>query len=345
MRRIIRLHHWWIGKIPPALAVVYLALSRDVHAFDVLVVVRDIALFLVSCLGIGGFGYLLTDAFDVEEDRRSGKDNGWAALEPGARAALVALLLLAAWLPWRWLPHAPVAATLIALEFLLFGVYAVPPMRLKERGFAGIVIDALYAHVLPTMVVWVAFSSVPLGADVLTPALLATWMLLMGIRHLARHQHDDLDRDRIAGVRTFAVGRGREATMRVLAGRVLPLEAAVAALTLLWLAPHAPMLLAGFAAHTAWELHVVRRRWLSPIPPFAAMSDTERHDIYAQRLLSGFVERWLAPLALTTLVLHQPRAIWLVPLHLLVFGSPLRAWWRDVRALPGALPDAPVGAR
>lgn len=344
MRRIIRLHHWWIGKIPPALAVVYLALARDARAFDVLAVVRDITLFLVSCLGIGGFGYLLTDAFDVEEDRRNGKENGWARLTPMARVMALLLLAGGALLPWRWLPHAGIALPLIGLEFLLFALYAIPPVRLKERGFAGIVADALYAHVLPVMVAWVAFASVPFGGDVLIPALLATWMLLMGMRHLARHQHDDLDRDRIAGVRTFAVGRGREATMRVIVRRVLPLEALAAVLALLWLAPGAPMLLAGFAAHATWELHVVRRRWLSPMPPFAAMSDTERHDLYAQRLLSGFVERWLAPLALATLVLHQPRAAWLVPLHLLVFGSPLRAWWHDVRALPRVTPGSPVGA-
>ena len=53
-----------------------------------------VALFLVSCLGIGGLGYLLTDAHDVAEDRRLGKANGWAALTPVSRFALMLALLV-----------------------------------------------------------------------------------------------------------------------------------------------------------------------------------------------------------------------------------------------------------
>lgn len=340
MGKLLRLHHWWAGKIPPAIAVAYLALAPSAPALDGWGAARDIALFLVSCLGIGGLGYLLTDAFDVEEDRRHGKQNGWASLAPRARVFVVVSLFAAAWLPWLWLPHARRGVALVALELVLFALYAVPPIRLKERGIAGIVTDALYAHVLPTMVAWVTFSPLPLGADVVTPALLAAWMFLMGMRHLARHQHDDLDRDRLAGLATFAVRHGREETMRVLVRRLLPLEGLVTALTLLRFAPTSPLLLAVFAAHAVWELHVVRRRWLAPLPPFAAMSDTERHDVYAQRILSTYVERWLAPVALVSLALDDPRALVLVPLHLLLVGTPLRTWWRELRALPRFAPGA-----
>lgn len=338
MDKVLRLHQWWAGKIPPAIAIAYLALARGTSALDVAGALRDVALFLVTCLGIGGLGYLVTDAFDVEEDRRLGKQNGWTSLAPRTRLPVVMLLLAATWLPWKWLPNARIATTLVTLELVLFALYAAPPIRLKERGLPGVVTDALYAHVLPLMVAWVTFAPGPLGADLVTPALLATWMLLMGMRHLARHQHDDLDRDRLAGLTTFAARHGRDGTMRYLVRRVLPLEATAAALALLWLAADAPLLLAGFAAHAAWELHVVRRRWLSPLPSFAAMSDTERHDLYAQRILSAFVERWLAPLALLSLVLHDARALWIVPLHLLLLGAPLRTWWRDVRALPRFAP-------
>lgn len=335
MRRLLRLHHWWAGKVPPALAVGYLVLSRQAAPLDPVDALRVVALFLMTCLGIGGLGYLLNDAFDVEEDRRNGKSNFWASLSAPARVYLVALLLAAAWLPWWWLPGAEVALPLVAVEMLLFVAYSVPPIRLKERGLAGIVTDALYAHVIPMLVAWVAFSPPSLrGRDVATPSILALWMLLMGMRHLARHQHDDLDRDRFAGLRTFAVRRGRDRTMAFIVRRVLPLEGLAALLALIWLASAAPLLVAGFTAHTLWELYVVRRRWLAPMPPFAAMTDTERHDLYGQRILSAYVERWFAPLALATLVLHDPRSLWLVPLHLIAVGSPLRSWWRDARALP-----------
>lgn len=338
MRKVLRVHHWWSGKIPPALAVAYLAMARSLAPLDATQAALRLSLFFVSCLGIGGLGYLLTDAFDVEEDRKNGKENGWAALAKSTRIPVVALLFAAAWLPWLALPNARSASALIALELVLFALYAIPPVRLKERGFAGIVTDALYAHVLPVTVAWVAFSPPSFVGGPLVPLLLAAWMLPMGMRHLARHQHDDLDRDRLAGARTWAVRRGRDAAMRFIAGRVLPLEALLALAALAALVHFAPLLLTGFVVHTLWELHVARVRSLSPLPPFAEMTDTERHDLYGQRILSTFVERWLAPLALVTLILHDRTAVWLVPLHLLFVGSPLRAWWRDVRALPRFAP-------
>ena len=122
--------------------------------------------------------------------------------------------------------------------------------------------------------------------------------------------------------------------MRLIADRLLPIEALTTLVALLWFLPGAPLLHAGFAAHAAWELHVVRARWLAPVPPRAQLSRPERHDVYGQRILSGFVERWLAPLALLTLAWRHPGALWLVPIHLLLFGAPLAAWWSEVRSLP-----------
>lgn len=334
MGKFLRLHHWWAGKIPPTLAAAYLSMTATPVALDGSALLRQVALFLVSCLGIGGFGYLLTDAFDVEEDRLHGKTNGWMSLHPRARLPCLALLLVAAFLPWAGLLNARAGIPLVVSELLLFAAYAVPPLRLKERGFAGIVTDALYAYLLPVTVAWIGFASSMRDSNLVTLALLAVWMFLMGIRHLARHQYDDLDRDRIAGLASFAVRQGRDSTMRFIVRCLLPVETIAAALTLLWLAPSAPLLLGGFVLHVAWELHVVLARWLMPLPAFGAMTDTERHDLVGQHLLTTFVERWLAPLALVTLILHDVAATWLLPLHLLVVGSPLGIWWRELRTLP-----------
>ena len=334
MGKYVRLHHWWAGKMPPILAAAYLSIAAAPGSLDASVVVLQVALFLVSCLGIGGFGYQLTDAFDVAEDRQHGKTNGWTSLHRRDRWPFVMLLLGAAFLPWEGLPNARAVIPLIVSELLLFAAYAVPPLRLKERGFAGIVTDALYAYVLPVTVAWVAFAASLLYSNLVTLALLDVWMLLMGMRHLARHQHDDLDRDRIAGLASFAVRRGRDGTMRFIVRRILPLEAFVAALTLLWLVPSAPLLLVGFVMHVGWEKHVVHAHWLTPPPTFGSMTDTEKHDIYGQHFLTTFVERWLAPLSLITLILHNPEAGWLVPLHLAVIGSPVYSWLHMVLTLP-----------
>jgi 4-hydroxybenzoate polyprenyltransferase len=334
MGKFVRLQYWWAGKIPPTLAAAYLSMAASPVALDGSVLLRQVALFLVSCLGIGGFGHLLTDAFDVEEDRRHGKTNSWTSLPPKARWPFVALLLAAAFLPWCGLLNARAGIALVVSELLLFAAYAIPPVRLKERGFAGIVTDALYAYVLPVTVAWIAFAPSLRDGNLVTLALLVAWMLPLGMRHLARHQHDDLDRDRIAGLASFAVRQGRDSTMRFIVRRLLPVEIIAAALTLLWLVPSAPLLLVGFVLHVAWERHVVHARWLMPLPSFGAMTNTERHDLVGQHLLTTFVERWFAPLALVTLILHDVAGAWLVPFHLLVVGSPLGGWWRELRTLP-----------
>lgn len=331
----IRLHAWWRYKISPVLATVYLAMSESPYHDVVSHAVLAVAVFLVACLGIGGIGHVLTDAFDVAEDRRIGKLNRWATLSGGRRAALCSTLVSATVLPWLWLPHTPLVPWLVALEILLLAAYAIPPLRLKERGLPGIVADAAYAHVVPVLVAWFTFIDPAVLTSVqLTPWMLALWMLPMGMRHLARHQHDDLDRDRLAGVRTFAARAGREPTIRFVADRLLPVEFFLTLAALFWLTTTSTIFLVGFVAHAAWELHVVRRRWLAPVAGFRHLGPTGRHDLVGQRILSGYVETWVAPLALVSLIAHKPGAIWLLPLHLAVMRAPFFAWWRSARSLP-----------
>jgi 4-hydroxybenzoate polyprenyltransferase len=337
MRRLVRLDDWWTSKLPPVLGVAYLALARQGPPLDARATLRDVVLFVVTCFGIGGCGYLLTDAFDVEEDRRAGKRNGWQGMTTGTRCGIVLLVVAAAGLPWLVLPNATRVLPWIGVELALFAAYAVPPIRLKERGLAGIVADASYAHVLPAIVAWTTFGPATLApVDDATMLVLGAWMLPLGMRHLLRHQHDDLDRDRLGGARTYAVAHGRGKTMAFIVRRLLPVEAIATAGAVLRFARLAPLLVVGVITHAAWALHVVRSRWLAPVPAHAQMSAAERHDLYGQRILSTFVERWLAPLALATLVWRNPPAIWLVPFHLLVFGAPLRRWWNELRFLPRA---------
>jgi 4-hydroxybenzoate polyprenyltransferase len=325
--RLFKSHRWWDYKVPPLLALAYYAIysGTGVRPISVITALWHLALFLVAVVGIAGFGHLFTDAFDVAEDRAGGRENDWQRLGAGHRFATIAVLLAASLLPWLLLPLGAIGWGLIALEFGLFAAYAVPPVRLKERGLPGIVADGLYAHAVPLLVTWLTFShlaSVP--APLWLGAVLTTWALALGMRHLLQHQADDVEADRLAGVATFAVRRGRRATFRFIAGRLLPVEIIAFLALVVLLSQRMPVVALGFVAHVVWEACKLRVPRMQPFDRFGGLDRDEKMALLAVRLLSRFYERWLPLLVLFGLVVRAPEYLLLFVLHVLLFKNALR---------------------
>ena len=306
------------------LAVAYYAISVADVPPRVTTTLWKLGLFVVAVIGIAGFGHLLTDVFDVAEDRTSGRENAWDRMGWAQRVAVFAALIAASWLPWVLLPIGVVGLGLVAVEFLLFAVYAIPPVRLKERGLGGVVADGLYAHAVPVLVTWLAFSR---AAAVATPwwlgALLGAWALAVGMRHLLQHQANDMERDRQAGVATYAVRHGRTRTLQLIVERLLPVEAVVFLGLVAVFGLREPLVAVGFVAYVMWETFKLRVLWLEPMYPFGRLELNDRADILGTRLSSRFYERWLPVLMLLGLVLRSPEYLVLLAVHLAVFTNGL----------------------
>ncbi|MEZ5312221.1 MAG: hypothetical protein R2862_00530 [Thermoanaerobaculia bacterium] len=90
---------------------------------------------------------------------RGSADPRRSSPRPVARL-LLALLLAAAIAPGCSCRRARSPRGAFALGLLL-AVYALPPLRLKERGAAGLVVDALYGHALPMAIVVGLFAPAP----------------------------------------------------------------------------------------------------------------------------------------------------------------------------------------
>ena len=329
----LKAERWWDYKISPLLAIAYYMLSQAKPSVPPISALLHIGLFIIATIGIAGFGYLLNDLLDMEEDKKTHSRNLASQLSRFQLVLLLLLLLAIAWLPWLYLPLGWPGIILIGLEFALFALYSIPPIRLKEQGLPGVVADALYAHVVPLLVAWLTFAHL---GGVATPSwfgwLLGMWGLIVGLRHILHHQVYDLSRDRRAGVRTFVIRKGREKT-KGLVFWVLGVEVLSFCMLQAVMGYHLPLVVIGFAIYITWQLITVRYTWIQ-----GGFYLSQRAGALGLLILSRFYEGWWPFLILISLTFQTPTYIGLVVLHLFLFRQTLiTSIKNDVQNFPKVL--------
>lgn len=221
----LRLSNPWRYKVPLLISFTYfMLLVGSVSPFD-----ASMSFFaaISTTIGFMGFGYVTNDLADRKKDALAGKPNSVTNLSLVQRVVLIALFLALAIGPWLYLPLDRISTVLIIAELALFVLYAFPPFRLKEKGFLGVVTDALYAHALPGFLAsWTFFlvgnEDYP---DFFYFALTLTgWQLFSGIRNIVSHQLKDLDNDLASGTHTFATRHGKQKVARWFSRLFIPLE-------------------------------------------------------------------------------------------------------------------------
>jgi hypothetical protein len=310
---------WWSYKIPPMLAMAYYALLSGV-----LPPLRDtiflFVVFLIAAIGIAGFGHVFLDIFDVDEDRVRGQYNTWDGASRARRYLTITALLAASWIPWVFIPIGPLGIGLVAAEFVMFILYAVPPVRLKERGFSGIVVDSMYAHLLPALWTWIPFAHFSGAATpVWFGGMTAAWAFLVGMRELMYHQALDAKTDSGAHVQTFGARHGRHWVMRLLLNRLIPLEMVAFALFLGALSARVPLVAVGFVLYIPWSIWKVNRLWLQPVDVFGEAAVDDKVTIICRRILSPFYFVWMPLLLVTALAVRDSSYTVLLIIHVVIF--------------------------
>lgn len=182
------------------IAVAWLSISFDSFLFLSLSSVTTIA-------GFASAGYLINDFFDREKDAIAGKKNFLHDKSPALITFLLLCALVMVFAPWLYLPFTKYSVYLIIAELTLFVLYSLPPVRLKERAWAGVLADACYAHTLPVLLAVYTFS---LAAQKTLPVwatcLLLAWQMLNGVRNILLHQFDDKEADLRAGTKNLVAG-------------------------------------------------------------------------------------------------------------------------------------------
>ena len=326
----LKIDRWWTTHYGTMLASVWLVLAIAPTPPPLPTLLHTLALFTVATLGIGTFGHLLNDLTDIEQDGMTGARNLVAGQGAWSRLTLLAAVLGAGIAPWWWLPTTPAVATLVAAEYGLFLLYSVPPVRLKERGFPGLVADALYAYVVPNAFAMLLFASLA-KATIPTWILAAVlvWCFSFGLERIMYHELLDAAGDARSGARTFVVRHGWRRSLEIDLYRLVPPMTAAFLLMIAGWATISPIVPVAYVVYAGLTLRSYCD--LRGAPRVDRLSLVDWYHVVADRLQATFVWRWLGLVALVTLVAKCPRYLPLVPLHLALFPQPvLWVWWQGL---------------
>ena len=224
--RKLRLSEPWNYKAPFLICVPYFFIYASRVSFPS--ALPAIIYSLSTGVGIAGLGYFINDLADRKADLKAGVANGTRHLK-GLQIILVSgFFLFTALLPWLlYFPADGITVSLLINQFLLYILYAAPPFRLKERGLAGVVADALYAHANPALIGVYTFyllTGEVYPHFVLLVATLVSWQFFFGLRSILQHQITDAANDKAAGSNTYAVQVGIKAVYRLIERFLVPLE-------------------------------------------------------------------------------------------------------------------------
>jgi 1,4-dihydroxy-2-naphthoate octaprenyltransferase len=201
--KTIRATEWWVYKVAPLLAIGYAtALNSGRSLWEA----APYLLYIMLALVLGAaYVSVINDITDMTEDLSIGKKNRMAGVRPSLRWIFPTLALVAgAVYLASFYPHWLIIA-LGVMPWVAFSAYSIPPVRLKKRGFWGVLADASGAHVF-TSLFMVASMSYYTGQaiDWIWFGAVGVWALCYGLRGILWHQFVDRDNDIRSGVRTFA---------------------------------------------------------------------------------------------------------------------------------------------
>lgn len=250
-REVVRWDEWYASKIAFVwTACATAALTSPLSNREILLRGGGVILFASLC---GAFGYAANDLADRRCDDRAGKRSALSALSNRRPQGIVGALGAAAFVSLPLAAATKGGAALGLATLLLAAVYSLEPVRIKERGAAGLWAGAAAQRTLPVLL---AFASLDrLGGVAWAFASVAQ---LAGLRAMLVHQVADASNDRRAGVSTYVTTLGEEGAGLLLRALVVPLEAA-AICGALWIAGRGSPLLwlvamAGAVASGTWAL-------------------------------------------------------------------------------------------
>lgn len=323
MLKLFRTNTWWNAVVPQVLGWIYLfATGRNVEQLFLLIFP-----FFVALISISVFGYLFNDLCDVKADSKAGKSNLLSSYSVTVRLMLVFIPLVLGCVAWYYVMAGVVANILFALQILALVLYSAPPIRLKERGMAGIIADAFYGHINPVFITIFWMVTIDSNSIWLISLLLIVFVCttLKGIRNILLHQIDDRRADRNAGVKTFVVRNGALGSL-IFINYLIPFEVLLALC-------FAVLVSIAYPPFFVWTLMFF-------ILTYLKFSGWKLRDLPKRQLqfkflyfLNDYYEAWVPVGFLLLLSAKQPQFFILLILHLVLFPGFITKLWNDVKII------------
>ena len=265
--------------------------------------------FLLASTTLAGIlvlGYLSNDLSDKEVDNLSTKPNFWNLFGRSKGLFVLTTAVLATVLPWLFLPSTIYSYLLLLTEGLLLLAYALPPFRLKNYLYLSVVLDALYAYVLPSLLAAYTFYLLTDSKiDLLLILLWSGWTMILGIRHYLNHLCIDRLSDLRSNQSTIATRYGSTKIGRVISLYLLPVEVLLISTSLLRI-------------HTPWQSFLT-----AGLPLGVALSANLLYNPTRYRFTGTQIDvcyRYYLPLLILGMgSLQDIRYLWVLMLHYLLF--------------------------
>lgn len=305
----LRANEWWEYKLISIILIGYLTVVKSGKD---LIAVSPWILFLFASLVVGAsYVSIINDITDIDEDLASGKENRMAKIAPGKRWLLPAATIISGLVfGYFFADHWP-SAILYLLSWIAFSCYSIPPIRLKTKGFWGLLADASGSELFPCLLM-VSFLSFKMGipVDLYWFSAVGLWAFAFGIRGIFWHQFYDLENDKAGGVKTLATEMQTK-TIRSLSWLIMGVEL-LALFAMLFLFNHT----IAVAALFLYALYVAAIYRILYIIPVVIVTPPARSY---QILMANFYQVFL-PLAVLLIAGMKNPLAWLVlAVHLIIF--------------------------
>lgn len=200
--KIARFSSWWYYKIPLFLVVFFITLvsGAKIVKLNFLSVFEALFLMVVGAT----FVSVLNDYTDREVDLIANKKNNFTKYNSEQSAVIMTVVLIIS-LIFPWFLKLNINAYLnYYLAIFSYILYSVKPVRLKDRGIWGMILDSLGSVVFPMGCF--LYTSNPNWTDRFSDSsqmALFLWLFFLAMRSILVHQVEDKLNDIHSGTNTF----------------------------------------------------------------------------------------------------------------------------------------------
>jgi MoaA/NifB/PqqE/SkfB family radical SAM enzyme/4-hydroxybenzoate polyprenyltransferase len=255
MNELVRWSEWYNSKLPLiALISLYSILNKNL---PLSLALKPYALTLIFVILYLAFGYLINDLSDCEVDIKAGKIRAVHKL-PKIWGWIIAIIIsVIGILSLSEYYDRPFVSILVCACYVLAVVYSLPPLRLKERGWWGLISASAAQRSLPALIAAAVFDHI--NWDV---GIFAILYLLIGLRWILIHQIEDFNNDLKTGVQTYVTQQKDNIHLKSLQKCIFGMEVLCLVILLTYLGWILPVFLIVYGAYVTYIiwLHRVYRK-------------------------------------------------------------------------------------